>query len=350
MRKITFLLSFILMYGVSSAQEQHVFPAAYSNINQHVVGDHAVPAEGIPNFDPTIPIARAESSILFRPEEGDLLFDNGPVFNVEEPELLSVLQASLNMNTFGANITSPTFALADDFTLDNPADITTMNFYTYQTGATPPTIISAYIQVYDDDPSFGAAPIWGDLTTDRYFDSEATGGYRVSENSMGDRTREIEMVTVETPGLSLEAGTYWVEMSLVGTASSGPWGPPIVIDGETTTGDAVQRTADGWQAWVDSGTGTAQGVPFQVYGTETLSVNNFERTGLSFYPNPVTDVLNITAALNIESVKVFNMLGQQLVKAQLTEGQLDVSSFAAGTYVVQVEFEGGITETFKILK
>src|SRR5699024_2950289 len=74
-------------------------------------------------------------------------------------------------------------------------------------------------------------------------------------------------VTVNITGLTLDAGTYWLEYSLGGTVASGPWQPPIAILGQAITGDALQRTTTGWQPWVDSGAGTPpQGVPFQVYG------------------------------------------------------------------------------------
>lgn len=352
MKKIILLGSFLFLCGMTQAQEQHQWPAAYSNITGHVVGEHVTPVDGVPNFDPTVPIARSSSSVLFeRPDQEDLLFDNGSVFNIESP-LLSVLQGSLGMTTYGANASASDYAMADDFTLDSDSDISTMEFYTYQTSAgSPPTIYGIFVQVYDNDPSAGGVVVWGDMTTDRYLDSEMTGGNRVLEGNEGNTDRKIEKVVAETSGLSLEAGTYWVEVSFMGMESSGPWAPPISILGEPTTGDGLQRVPAGWQAWVDSGSGTAQGLPFQVYGTETLGVNDHSQIGLSFYPNPMSEVLNITANAKIENVRVFNMLGQQVANVPgLKNGQLDVSSFASGTYLVEVKFEGGSVQTFKVLK
>lgn len=355
MKKIILFGCFIFLYGVTHAQEQHNWPAAYSNITQHVVGEHVGPVEGIPSFDPTSKIAKSESSILFnRTQEEELLYDNGPVFNETEPELLSILQsASLAMSTYGININMDLgYSMADSFTLDNDAEIATMEFYSYQTGAAnPPSIYSIFLQVYDSDPSAGGTVIWGDMTTDRYVESMMTGGFRVLETTLNDTTRKVEVIVAGTDGLSLEAGTYWVEVSLLGMESSGPWGPPITITGEATTGNALQKTPEGWGAWMDSGSDTAQGMPFQVYGTESLGVNDYVQSGLNFYPNPMKDVLNISAKLNIESVKAYNMLGQQVIHSgKLSNGQLDVSSLTAGTYLVKITFEGGVTETFKVLK
>lgn len=209
------------------------------------------------------------------------------------------------------------------------------------------------MQIWDGDPSEGGAVIWGDMTTDRFYDSMETGGYRQLESNMGDMSREIEVVTIETAGLILDAGTYWVEVSFVGLGASGPWMAPITITGETTTGDGLQRTPTGWQAWLDSGSSTAQGLAFQVYGIEgTVGIDDFHQSGLSYYPNPVKDVLNIAADLEIETVKVFNILGQQVIQSAtgLKNGQLDFSMLANGTYMIQVSFEGGLVETIKVVK
>lgn len=343
----------MFLYGVTQAQEQQ-FPAAYSNITQPVVGEHAFTPGDMPNFDPSARIAKSERSILFRPNEATLLYDNGSVFNVTEPDLLSVLQSgSLNMNTYGANADlSSGYTMGDSFTLDNPAEITSMEFYSYQTGASaPPSIIGVYVQVFDGDPSAGGTVIWGDMSTERYYESMMTDGFRVLETDQGNRDRKVELVVAETPGLSLEAGTYFIEMGFMGMESSGPWAPPVTITGQATTGAGLQNTPEGWIAWVDSGTNTGQGLPFQVYGTETLGVNDHIQTGLSYFPNPMKDVLNITSNLKVESVRAFNMLGQQVIKnAQLRNGQMDVSFLAAGAYLVEVTFEGGVKETFKVLK
>lgn len=355
MKKIILLGCFIFLYGMTNAQEQHTWPAAYSNITQPTVGEKTSPAEGIPTFDPTVTIATSESSILFnRPDEGDLLYDNGSVFNEDDPELLSVLQSvSLGMSLYGSNVNLDLgYSMSDDFTLDNPAEISSMEFYTYQTGAAnPPTIFSVFVQVYDGDPSAGGTVIWGDMTTDRYADSYMTDGRRVLESTQNDTSRKIELVVADTDGLSLDAGTYWVEVGLLGMESSGPWAPPITITGEATTGDGLQKTPDGWQAFIDDGSATPQGLPFQIYGTETIGINDHVQTGLSYFPNPMKDVLNITSNLKVESIKAFNMLGQQVINnAQLRNGQLDVSYLAAGTYLVEVTFEGGVKETFKVMK
>src|SRR5690606_5920255 len=66
----------------------------------------------------------------------------------------------------------------------------------------------------------------------------------------------------------LQPGTYWLDWDCGGTLASGPWAPPIAISGNATTGNSKQSLAGGpWATLTDLGTGTPQGLPFEVNGT-----------------------------------------------------------------------------------
>lgn len=83
----------------------------------------------------------------------------------------------------------------------------------------------------------------------------------------------------------------------------------------------------------------------------TLGVEDLDSFAFTYHPNPVKDVLNISSKSNVESVSVFNVIGQQLINdLKVTNGQMDVSSLTPGTYVFKVMFEEGQIETFKIIK
>ena len=201
-----------------------------------------------------------------------LLYDNGSVFNIAGPPMVSMLQdTSLGMDTygFGAQVTANN-RLADDFVLDTGADITSFDFYSYQTGAASATIDAVYLQIYDGQPGAGGSVVWGDLTTNRLLTVELMNGYRQLESTPGDTSRRIQKVTANTTGLSLDAGIYWVEFTFGGTGTSGPWAPPITITGNGTTGNALQYLGESgsFQPALDGGIATPQGVPFQIYGEE----------------------------------------------------------------------------------
>ncbi|WP_271424212.1 GEVED domain-containing protein [Aequorivita sinensis] len=73
--------------------------------------------------------------------------------------------------------------------------------------------------------------------------------------------------------------------------------------------------------------------------------------GFSFYPNPTTTILNMNSVDNIESVALFNMLGQRVIDAQInaTTSQLDVSSLSTGTYIMRVTANGQ-TGSYRVIK
>lgn len=83
-----------------------------------------------------------------------------------------------------------------------------------------------------------------------------------------------------------------------------------------------------------------------------LSTESFgELLDLKTYPNPISDILNIEYINDLESIEIYNLLGQQLFakKATATSTQIDMTSFNSGTYIVKVSF-GTVTKTIKVLK
>jgi|TARA_B110000259_G_scaffold173584_1_gene206996 Flp pilus assembly pilin Flp len=73
--------------------------------------------------------------------------------------------------------------------------------------------------------------------------------------------------------------------------------------------------------------------------------------GISLYPNPTDNILNIEARQSISSIRVYNLLGQQLLSissSSLTD-KVDMSGYTIGMYLVKVEI-GGQTATYKVIK
>ena len=83
----------------------------------------------------------------------------------------------------------------------------------------------------------------------------------------------------------------------------------------------------------------------------TLANQDFDMTQFTFYPNPVIDLLNITYSQDMTSVKVFNMVGQQLMSKQVNSNtvQVDMSSYANGAYFIQVTTENAM-KTVRVIK
>jgi hypothetical protein len=201
----------------------------------------------------------------------------------------SVLQSNLGLSTYGAGWQQTAGnSLADDFEVSGATwTVDSLKVYGYQTGSTTTsTFTGLYVQVYNGDPMAGGTVIWGDLVTNVMVRTYWTGAYRYLDTSP-ETTRPIMAVVAATPGLVLVPGTYYVEVSATGTLTSGPWMPPITITGQAVTGNAIQKTTNGWAALMD-GT-NAQGMPFVLYGTSGAPVG----------PGPATNPSPINGAIGV---------------------------------------------------
>jgi len=82
-----------------------------------------------------------------------------------------------------------------------------------------------------------------------------------------------------------------------------------------------------------------------------LGDKGFDASSFSYYPNPVSNVLNLSYSSEITSVAVFNLVGQQVIAQhpKATTAKLDTSLLAEGTYLVRVT-AGSAVKTIKIVK
>ena len=82
-----------------------------------------------------------------------------------------------------------------------------------------------------------------------------------------------------------------------------------------------------------------------------MGASDLNGNGFTYYPNPVKDYLNIHSSKTIESVSVYNLAGQAITsQAKAIQGKINMGNLPEGVYVVRVAFEGGRTETFKVIK
>jgi hypothetical protein len=75
-----------------------------------------------------------------------------------------------------------------------------------------------------------------------------------------------------------------------------------------------------------------------------LSSQDFDfGTYFTLYPNPAKDVLNIQAKqdLTINSIEIYNQLGQIVMASTNTLNTIDVSNLASGTYFVKINTQKG---------
>lgn len=81
-----------------------------------------------------------------------------------------------------------------------------------------------------------------------------------------------------------------------------------------------------------------------------LATNSVKLEKTTIYPNPAKDVLNITNADKVESIEIYNMVGQKLLSEKtIKENKLDVSKLTNGTYILKL-VKNGKEESIKFVK
>ncbi len=84
------------------------------------------------------------------------------------------------------------------------------------------------------------------------------------------------------------------------------------------------------------------------------SESNFENQAvdkLQLFPNPVGDILYLKSKVPIESVTIYNILGQMIFKkdVDVANTQLDISHFASGQYLIKATVNGQ-SDIYKFVK
>ncbi len=119
----------------------------------------------------------------------------------------------------------------------------------------------------------------------------------------------------------------------------------------TPTG-IVQGTKYYWKIVSKNNMVEATGCPTYSFTTELpLSVNAFESEGFSYYPNPVTSILNLSNREQLENMTIYNSFGQELTTKSINNNnyQLDMSSYEKGVYLMKISANKQ-SKTIKIIK
>ena len=121
-------------------------------------------------------------------------------------------------------------------------------------------------------------------------------------------------------------------------------------DGMMGTAIAVSSNGNYVVGWVNGPPMFAEGWIVNL-DDMLLGSHNFNRPKVSFYPNPVQDILNINADETIDSVEVYTVTGQLISNISLANNkkEINVSGLASGIYLVKIA-GNNFSETVKIVK
>ena len=87
-----------------------------------------------------------------------------------------------------------------------------------------------------------------------------------------------------------------------------------------------------------------QSEDYSVNFTSNLGTSNLNSKTLRIYPTPVRDILKIDTKSIVKSIKIINMVGEEIYKKQLNKmnPQINVSNLSKGIYFINVEIDGEI--------
>ncbi|RFC53790.1 T9SS-dependent choice-of-anchor J family protein [Brumimicrobium aurantiacum] len=161
---------------------------------------------------------------------------------------------------------------------------------------------------------------WNTMSHDPSFPDSYKVMVSTTGNSLSDFTDTLTVVSNETP--------YWSSHteSLEEYAN------------ETIYLAFVNTTYNGFKLYMDS---------LYVREQDPLSVAD-EKIEVAIYPNPTTDVLNLSAGnAKIESIQIFNSFGQKVLDKNTSSSQLsiDVNHLDKGIYFTLVKTDQGVSRS-----
>ena len=169
-------------------------------------------------------------------------------------------------------------------------------------------------------------------------------------NNAGEPT-EILMQLYDT------AGEIWTDYSKqTNTYTGGQLSYYLVeirVGGNWVNSTEVNRAFDGqgrvtqeiYNIWNGNGWGASSRITY-TYGV--LGLNEFNRPGLSVYPNPASDILHISGADILKTVSAYDIQGRAFGLTRDNDA-VNVSALPAGVYILNAETESG-TSKIKIVK
>lgn len=74
-----------------------------------------------------------------------------------------------------------------------------------------------------------------------------------------------------------------------------------------------------------------------------LSINNVTKNTIKTFPNPARDYININSNNEIKTIKIFNILGEELkiIEINNKDYKIDLTDFQAGFYLISTKTENG---------
>jgi hypothetical protein len=240
----------------------------------------------------------------------------------------------------------------------------------------------------DGSGNFPALGGWGSGANGSYAPTSSGNGDCHSEDRMFKFFKKNDAYVTQT--VTLPAGTYdwsfWTRWAaLVTWAADGDVKPKFTImtddDGDgswTTVQTTITTQPTAVNSWVQqtgtysndisrqvrikfSKSGGTDALPTNLnelmyiddvslkYNGANLGVSDQDIMSISIYPNPTSDFISIKGIENINSIKVYSILGA-LEKEVFNTNQIDISELSSGIHLIKIDNGTGTVFTEKIIK
>lgn len=123
---------------------------------------------------------------------------------------------------------------------------------------------------------------------------------------------------------------------------------------EDDWGDGIYDTGGFYNLKDALGNTVFQGTQYQDIQTRAvnvvvLSTGEVKLEKFEIYPNPATEVLNVTKVSDKAKYEIHNAVGQLVRAGDISNNQVRVAELVKGTYIITVK-DKGVTETLKFIK
>ncbi len=201
-----------------------------------------------------------------------------------------------------------------------------------------------YIELTDLEPGIEIlVRVWGRVGR---FGTYQIAAYDDSEECNFPTDLSVSNITDTTVTLNWNepaptpTGGYEYIIQSTGTGYPGATSGISTIETEVFVENLTPETA--YEVYVKSicsTNGSAWAGPIEFTTDETFGITEFNKTDISYYPNPVSDYLNISSEKIIDVITVYNLTGQIVYNTRIdgTSGKVDFSSLSSGLYLVEAK-------------
>lgn len=95
--------------------------------------------------------------------------------------------------------------------------------------------------------------------------------------------------------------------------------------------------------------GTTQSKAFKVLVLGTNETSGAVKNNIQIYPNPATDVLNITKVSNKARYEIHNAVGQIVKSGEINDNQVRIAELIKGSYIITIK-DKDISQSIKFIK